>query len=626
MTMDRASQSSSDSPSREAKVLSIECLKGSSKADEWTGDMLQTGDIVEELRIGTSPNALIRFKSPFKNGKSGVNKILQDSYKKKETSILVRVRRGPHDFAELQACIVPSEKKHFVLRSITDPNYVVGFLDRTETECFQLQASRTTRMVNALSRTRLQDGYVSYPWERRMQEQLSVPNSSNFLSILLLPKASDKMASRYNDVEDTLARANTWLNAAQASGVPIVFMNIQTESLLTKISGETASSTVNSGSLSDLSNLANASLYGFEDYHGVDIGVVRAVRLWYAPIGGEFSIEIKLKEDDTILGFAISRTEEGFIFISTVIDDGQENVPATRSGLRDLYKAASDTSRLLVVSRLSNQRVLPWMVSSTGAIKCYDTVSLSQKLSLHRHAKVPILLHVFLWDRALASSSVKSTRLSPSLSLPLPLPPEVQLAHHPNENQIQPLTQEGSGSGGDGSQPMLLERDTAGDVSFRFHNFSLSNNWPLHLLFKTLFVKSMARTKQTARKSTGGKAPRKQLATKAARKSAPATGGVKKPHRFRPGTVALREIRKYQKSTELLIRKLPFQRLVREIAQDFKTDLRFQSSAVSALQEAAEAYLVGLFEDTNLCAIHAKRVTIMPKDIQLARRIRGERA
>uniref|UniRef100_A0A674PNP3 Histone H3.3 n=1 Tax=Takifugu rubripes TaxID=31033 RepID=A0A674PNP3_TAKRU len=104
----------------------------------------------------------------------------------------------------------------------------------------------------------------------------------------------------------------------------------------------------------------------------------------------------------------------------------------------------------------------------------------------------------------------------------------------------------------------------------------------------------MARTKQTARKSTGGKAPRKQLATKAARKSAPSTGGVKKPHRYRPGTVALREIRRYQKSTELLIRKLPFQRLVREIAQDFKTDLRFQSAAIGALQEASEAYLVGL--------------------------------
>ena len=87
---------------------------------------------------------------------------------------------------------------------------------------------------------------------------------------------------------------------------------------------------------------------------------------------------------------------------------------------------------------------------------------------------------------------------------------------------------------------------------------------------------------------------------------------------YRPGTLVLLEIRKYQQSTHCLIRKLPFQRLVREIAQDFKTDLHFQLSAITALQEAAEAYLVGLFEDTNLCAIYAKRVTIMPKDIQLA--------
>ena len=99
-----------------------------------------------------------------------------------------------------------------------------------------------------------------------------------------------------------------------------------------------------------------------------------------------------------------------------------------------------------------------------------------------------------------------------------------------------------------------------------------------------------------------------------------------RPTRYRPGTVALREIRRYQKSTELLCRKLPFQRLVREIAQDFKNDLRFQGTAIVALQEATESYLVSLFEDTNLCAIHAKRVTIMPKDIQLARRIRGERS
>jgi histone H3 len=138
----------------------------------------------------------------------------------------------------------------------------------------------------------------------------------------------------------------------------------------------------------------------------------------------------------------------------------------------------------------------------------------------------------------------------------------------------------------------------------------------------------MARTKTTAiRKTirpTGKKAKIASVATEAAK--TPRATATKKNVRYRPGTAALKEIRRYQKSTELLIRKLPFQRLVRQITQELcGKDFRFQSTAVLALQEAAEAYLVGLFDDTNLAAIHAKRVTIMPKDIQLARRIRGDR-
>jgi len=123
-----------------------------------------------------------------------------------------------------------------------------------------------------------------------------------------------------------------------------------------------------------------------------------------------------------------------------------------------------------------------------------------------------------------------------------------------------------------------------------------------------------------------------------------------KKRRYKPGTLALKEIRRYQKSTDLLLLKLPFSRLVsgpldmprsfeepiiadyipeiqvREVALSMSTTgeiLRWQSQAIMALQEAAEAFLVHLFEDTNLCAIHAKRVTIMQKDMQLARRIRG---
>lgn len=138
----------------------------------------------------------------------------------------------------------------------------------------------------------------------------------------------------------------------------------------------------------------------------------------------------------------------------------------------------------------------------------------------------------------------------------------------------------------------------------------------------------MVRSKQTARKSTCPfPIPRQQLAKKTAlvksSREAEKSVPTRKAKRYRPGQVALREIRRYQKSTELLIRRLPFQRLCREIAETFIANLRFQAATMSVLQEAAEAYLTGLFEDTNLCAIHAKRVTIMPKDIQLARRIRG---
>lgn len=301
-----------------------------------------------------------------------------------------------------------------------------------------------------------------------------------------------------------------------------------------QISGETASSTVNTGSLSDLANLANASLYGFEDYHGVDIGVVRAVRLWYSPLEGEVPIEIKIKESDTKLGFAISRTEEvgnhfsislyelvlilktidtvgsnltiwseisndenqhhrityhhtlpdefiffiilipllpiklnillqnfilflcflsqGFIYISSVAE-GDDNAPSTRSGLCSLYKEANRSGKLLVVSRVSNQKVLPWIVSQTGAIRCYDTVSLSQKLSLHRHARVSIHIHIFSWDRGVTTLIKGISITSPTASS---LPPETLVAHDADDNQVFPFRYDESN---ESSQSSIRSKD-----------------------------------------------------------------------------------------------------------------------------------------------------------------------
>jgi histone H3 len=131
----------------------------------------------------------------------------------------------------------------------------------------------------------------------------------------------------------------------------------------------------------------------------------------------------------------------------------------------------------------------------------------------------------------------------------------------------------------------------------------------------------MARTKQTARKSTGGKAPRKQLATRAARKFATPTGCTKKPFRYRPGTQALREIRRYQKTGDLLLKKTPFGRLCREIGQRKYSDLRFTSDAKITCQQCTEPYMTTLFDHGNLLAIHANRKKVIPKDIQLAQRI-----
>ncbi len=132
----------------------------------------------------------------------------------------------------------------------------------------------------------------------------------------------------------------------------------------------------------------------------------------------------------------------------------------------------------------------------------------------------------------------------------------------------------------------------------------------------------MARVKQTACKSTGGAPSCLHLATKAAQAAAQKAIAMRKPHRWRPVTVAAREIRKFQKTTDLLIKKAPFhfQGLVWEIVQDMsrKSDLQMQSTALLALQEAAEYFMVDVFNNTNLCTLHSKRKTIMVKDLVLA--------
>lgn len=251
-----------------------------------------------------------------------------------------------------------------------------------------------TRLATAPRKA--EDAYISYAMKGNMQDSVHMPDSSCYLSMLVLPMALDMKSHLYESFEVTLARANTWLYASQASGVPIKLMSVQSDDLLTKISrvGDTTSATVNSGLLPDLSNAT------LEDYQGYNTEVVKAARLWYSSIGGEMPLEITPKVGDTKLGFAISRTEEGFIYISSVLqDDNDSETPSTRSGMHNLFNRAREASKLLVISRVSNEKVLPWMISSSGAIRCFDTLSISQKLSLSRYPLCSFQLHLLMWEK-----------------------------------------------------------------------------------------------------------------------------------------------------------------------------------------------------------------------------------
>jgi hypothetical protein len=317
-----------------------------------------------------------------------------------------------------------------------------------------IQGSKKEKMaaVAALREAKIASAYEPFPWEMKMRELLPVPDSSRFLSLLLLPMATDGTHTRYNSLDDTLARADAWLASSRCSGVPVRLVRFQTEALLTKITGETAVPTVNT--LSDLANMSDVGLYGCDDYHGVDIGMVRAVRLWYAPSGA--GGEIALRQGDTRLGFAISRTKEGFICVSSVADESTPGVASTRSGLLELHRAARRAGKLLVVSRVCGENVLPWMVSTAGDVRCYDTVSLNQKLSLHRHALRPITLHFLAWDDAVLPL------------LPLPRSPLIMLPA-PSESDVEEVDGDGNGNGSG------VEGDKEGRQGFQ--NIKLPDSW-----------------------------------------------------------------------------------------------------------------------------------------------------
>ncbi|CAK9861706.1 unnamed protein product [Sphagnum jensenii] len=364
-------------------------------SDSWTDSKLLSGDIV--LQVSTDSG--VEFRAPFAGGKAG----LQREFRKLTNArggLKVKVKRG-QTILDVWVKVALDEssllKKNYVLVSLLDATHVATLVDSIEPECIDLQEeySKKDELLLRMNSMRLKESNVAYPWEQKLQTHLPVSGSATVFSLLVMPVALSPKARDYAGVEDTSARAVAWLSAAQESGVPISFVNIQTEPLFLQVGHPVAVTTMQQ-------NIYKSEWVPlFQNREAMDMDVVRAVRLWYMPAGAEFAIELRPEENEARLGVGISCTEEGFCYVSSV-DPG---TVADRAGLLTLYQGACEARKLLVVSRLGREKITPWLVSSGGSIRCFDTVSMSDKLSLHRQTGESVKLHVMLWDGALHDSS-----------------------------------------------------------------------------------------------------------------------------------------------------------------------------------------------------------------------------
>uniref|UniRef100_A0A7I4FJN2 Uncharacterized protein n=1 Tax=Physcomitrium patens TaxID=3218 RepID=A0A7I4FJN2_PHYPA len=393
-------------------------LSGSTQAESWSEGKLLGGDVV--LQVSSESGVML--VAPFSGGKSGLLRELKKLYNA-SGGVRVKVKRGP-SIIEVRAKVAVDEssllKKTYVLACSTDTGYVATLVDAMEQDCLVLQdksrkimeASRMLKdfskkdeLLLKLSSMKLKDSYVSYPWEQKMLTFLPVSGSAMVFSLLLMPPTLSPKARDVAGVEQTSARAVAWLSAAQASGVPITFVNIQTEPIFMQFADYQVP-----GYRQDPAVIGNTGCYRIQDREAMDVDVVRAVRLWYSPAAAELAIDLKPEENESRLGVGISCTEEGFCHVSSV-DPG---TVADRAGLQTVYQAACAAGKLLVISRLGGDKITPWLVASSGSIRCYDTISLSNKLSLHRQTGQSIRLHVMVWEGALTANLYNSIEDTPS--------------------------------------------------------------------------------------------------------------------------------------------------------------------------------------------------------------------
>eukprot|EP00250_Pteridium_aquilinum_P007461 c17171_g1_i1 orf=414-1730(-) len=376
---------------RRRKVIAITILSSNAANEDFYHDKLLSGDIVDRI---TGSNG-VSFTSPFAGGKSSVFVELDNFHKSGINTLTIQVRRGEREIART-ALIVPNKKnKNYVLQDYHNPSHVFTFDEYTQEKCWRTQAQMQEEILVHLPGIRVGATSVSYPWKEKMGQVQNVEEFRMVYSMLVVPYAyGGGNMSQPSNLEDTVNQAITWLYTSKNSGVPLTFRNIQTEPLLTEASGQSSNN--------DLLSIVNTGTYDFKQFHGSnDLGVVRAVRIWFEFKFAEVKVELLARPGEALLGVGIGRTIEGFCYVASV----DANTAADRAGLKKRIDAAHALKMKLVVTRVFDEKVIPWFISN-GNIRCYDIRSISSKLLAHHRAGQPACLHLLDVDVATPQAPV----------------------------------------------------------------------------------------------------------------------------------------------------------------------------------------------------------------------------
>ncbi|KAF9662299.1 hypothetical protein SADUNF_Sadunf18G0038600 [Salix dunnii] len=338
-------------------------------SEEWDESMPLPGDIIEGFaEINDADELFVAVKA-----KSDLSSQLGKISPQSET-VWLKVRRGERTL-KLRARVMPNKssvlQRRFTIKAVNDDRHVAVLGDLTLEQCAELQ-EMSRRVVNMDSWAFRKQG-VKYDWKMKVDNYLPDQRSSVVSSILFMPLQGE------HDIEATTGRCMAWFSAAVSSGVPIVFVNIQTEQTLnakerTSCTGKELS-------------------WGWQQSNNKPVHILQGIRLWFLPGVTEILLEMTPEPGETRFGMDIKRIDEGFICVYSVT----KGSAAERAGLRDLYEEANKVGHLLVISRLEGKSLMPSSVCSMGLIHCCDQNEVKDTLISSIEEIDSIQIHLMAW-------------------------------------------------------------------------------------------------------------------------------------------------------------------------------------------------------------------------------------